>query len=292
MAAPALDPRRRQFQGRILTQLRSRYPSWSLDPAPEGFAVRARKERSAVSMTLETLYESCRRPEASVPGEISRFVAAAAPRLAAAESAPETAAAGLDPDSLVWCVRLEKTVLGYSRSPELVTRPLPAGLIAFVSESLPGEVMRGVSGEEAGAQGLDRQRLGELSDRNTGARLGGWRSVLAAGAEQRRWLFSHDALFASSLLLVPEFLAAVAERGGGQAALLVPDRGMVVAAVGEAARPEQLRHLARRLYGVSKSPLSPQALLTDGAQVHLHPAESTPRRPWSGWRQLLGLRER
>ncbi len=292
MAAPALDHGRREFQGRLLTQLRSRYPRWSVDAAPEGFAIRARKERAEVEMTLETLYESCRRAEASVPAEISRFVAAAGPRLAAAESRPAAGAAALDPEALVWCVRLERVVMGFSRAPELVTRQLPGGLIAFVSEALPGEVMRGVSVEEAAASGIDREQLVLLSDRNTALRLGRWREVLAEHPDQGRWLFTHDVLFSSSLLLVPEFLSAIAERGGGEAAILVPDRGMLVAAVGQGAAPAQLRHLARRLYGIATSPLIPQVLITDGRTLQLHPAEAEPRRPWAGWRQVLGLRER
>ena len=159
-------------------------------------------------------------------------------------------------------------------------------------EALPGEVMRGVSAEEAGAAGLAPDRLAEMADRNTALRLQGWREILNQHPAQRRWLFSEDPLFSSSLLLVPEFLAALAQRGGGEAALLVPDRGMVVGAVGEAAAPPQLQHLARRLYGMARSPLIPQVLATDGSSVVLHPAESVPRRPWSGWRQVLGLRER
>ena len=291
MPAPSLDSRRQEFQLRLLTQLRARYPDWSLEAAPDGFGILARKDRARVTLTLETLYGSCRQEEAATPALISSFVAAAAPRLAAAEASPESGAAP-DPDALVWCVRLEKVVRGYSRSPELVTRPLPGGLLAFVSEALPGEVMRGVSATEAEAAGLSAEHLAEMADRNTSLRLGGWRETLDQHPGQRRWLFSDDPLFASSLLVVPEFLAALAQRGGGEAALLVPDRGMVVGAVGEAAGPPQLQHLSRRLYGMARSPLIPQVLATDGTTVVLHPAEAVPRRPWSGWRQVLGLRER
>ncbi len=291
MPAPPLDPRRREFQLRLLTQLRARYPDWALEAAPDGFGVLARKERALVTLTLETLHGSCVQEPAATPALISSFVAAAAPRLAAAEASPDSGAAP-DPDALLWCVRLEKVVRSYSRSPELVTRPLPGGLLAFVSEALPGEVMRGVSTAEAGAAGLAPERLAELADRNTSLRLGGWREILNQHPGQRRWLFSEDPLFSSSLVVVPEFLAALAQRGGGEAALLVPDRGMVVGAVGEAASPAQLQHLSRRLYGMARNPLIPQLLATDGTTVVLHPAEAVPRRPWSGWRQVLGLRER
>ncbi len=291
MAASQLDPARRQFQERILNQLRARYPDWDLAPVPDGFAVGARRGGAQVMISLSTLYESTRRPEASTPEEIARFVSSTGPRLAAAEISPESQAAP-DPDALVWCVRPLRMIQRFTRADELVLRPLPAGLVAFVSESLPGEVMRGVSAHEAQTVGMDRAELEARCDRNTNLHLRQWRQVLAERPSQNRWLFTEDTLFSSSLLLVPEFLKAVAERGSGSASILVPDRGMLVAAVREAAEPEQLRHIARRLYGIARSPLIPQMLVTDGSGVELHPAEVQPRRPWSGWRQVLGLHAR
>lgn len=291
MPASQLDPARRQFQERILNQLRARYPEWEFAPVPDGFAVGAKLGRAQVVISLATLHETTRRPEASAPEEIARFVSSTGPRLAAAEASPEAQAAP-DPEALVWCVRPLRMIQRFTRADELVLRPLPAGLVAFVSESLPGEVMRGVSADEAKAVGMDRAELEARSDRNTALHLRQWRQVLAERPSQNRWLFTEDTLFSSSLLLVPEFLREVAERGGGSAGILVPDRGMVVAAVREAAQPEQLQHIARRLYGIARSPLIPQMLITDGVGLALHPAEERTRRPWSGWRQVLGLRSR
>lgn len=287
LAETSLDPARRQFQERIVVQLRSRYPAWEFLPLPHGFAVVGRRDRHSVSFSLTTLHQAVSRPGAAVPEEISRFVAEAAPRLAVAESgAPEGAP---DPTTLVWCVRTERVIGRYQRSGELLTRPLPAGLVAFVAEALPGEIMRGVSLVEAEHAGLAASELESRADQNTAVRLDSWRQRLGATPPQQRWLFTEDVLFSSSLLLVPDFLAAVADRGGGTALLLAPDRGVLVAAVREGADPDQLRHIGRRLYGRASSPLIPQLLTTNGREILLHPSEREPRRPWTGWRQVLGL---
>ena len=274
-----------------MTQLRARYPAWEFDPSADGFAISASRPRARVSFSLTTLYQAAAAPEALVPEEISRFVQAAGPRLSAAEDAPVAEGGILDPEALVWCVRTEKVIRRYPRAGELLTRPLPGGLLAFVSEALPGEIMRGVSRRQAAEGGLDEAELVRRSDHNTAVRLQSWARQLETAPRQGRWIFTHDVLFSSSLLLVRPFLRAVAERGHGSAALLVPDRGTLVASVGEGAQPQQLRHVARRLYGMAESPLTPYLLITDGQSLELHPGEQSPRRPWSGWRQVLGLRE-
>ncbi|HUY53555.1 MAG TPA: hypothetical protein VMV23_00145 [Candidatus Nanopelagicaceae bacterium] len=290
MAASPLDPSRQQFSERLLNQLRSRYPSWDFQPADQGFAISARKEQARLSLSLTTLYQAAAAPGSLAPAEILRFVQAAGPRLSAAEAAPVPEGGVPDPEALVWCVRTQKVISRYPRAGELVTRELPGGLLAFVSEALPGEIMRGVSLKQAAEGGLNEAELVRRSDHNTAVRLQRWEQQLATSPRQGRWIFRHDVLFSSSLLLVPPFLQAVAARGQGSAALLVPDRGTLVAAIGEGAQPQQLRHVARRLYGMADSPLIPYLLLTDGHSLALHPSEAEPRRPWSGWRQLLGMR--
>ncbi|MHB1501564.1 MAG: hypothetical protein ACYCYK_10450, partial [Candidatus Dormibacteria bacterium] len=85
MAATSLDPQRQEFQTRILVQLRARYPAWEFRAVEDGFAISGSRDRLAVSFSLTTLHQSVTRPGAEVPQEISRFVAAAASRLAGAE---------------------------------------------------------------------------------------------------------------------------------------------------------------------------------------------------------------
>jgi len=290
LGAPYLDPDRQRFLARMLVQLRSRYSGWEFSPASDSFGIAARKDHARVSLSLTTLHQSSLRPGAAVPEEISRFVAAAGPRLSAAQDSPELDSGTPDQEALVWCVRAERAIRRYPRADELVTRQLPGGLLAFVSEALPGEIMRGISRHDAQAAGLSEEELAARADHNTAARLGRWSEHLAKPPEHDRWLFTDDVLFSSSLLLVEPFLKEVAHRGGGEATLLVPDRGMLVAAVGEGASPDQLRRVSSRLYKLAISPLIPYLLVTDGREIQLHPSERRERRSWPGWRQLLGVR--
>ncbi len=289
MAGARLDPRRQQFQERILTQLRARYPGWQFSAGADDFAAVATQGEARVLLSLTTLYQRTRLPGASVPEQISAYVAGVARRLSAQAAAAETSA--LDPERLVWCVRTERTIGAYSRAPELCLRSLPAGLVAFVAEALPGEVMRGVSVRDAAQAGVDQDQLTSAADRNTDLRLHRWREVLAKSRERDRWLFTEDVLFSSSLLVVPAFLRALAHRGGGRAMLSAPDRGMVVAAVGPGMSPELLRHSVRRIYTLADSPLTPRLLATDGHSLELDPSEQAQSQLPS-WLSFLASRGR
>ncbi|MGH7643283.1 MAG: hypothetical protein ACRENX_09805 [Candidatus Dormibacteria bacterium] len=291
MPAPHLDSQRREFQDRLLIQFRARYDGWEFSARDDDFGVLARKEQAQVAFTLESLFAEVSRPQVSVPEEISRFVSGAGPRLSTAEQNPEQTGPAPDPGALVWCVRGERSLRGYSRFAELATRELPGELLAFVAQSLPGEAMRGVSRQEAVAGGLSEATLVAKADHNTALRLTHWSAELEANPELRTWLFTDDVLFASSLLLVPTFLERLGQLGQGQAALAVPDRAMVVAGVGEAAAPEVMLPLVRRLYRLASFPLSPVLLSTDGHSLELHPAETKARTRRTGWRRIFGAVE-
>lgn len=291
MAESRLDPGRQQFVERILAQLRSRYPSWEFRESDQGFAVIGLKDHSRVSISLTTLHQAVQREGSVVPEEILRFVQGVAPRLSSAEAGEGISSDGPQLDTIVWCVRTRKVINRYPRAAELLTRDMAAGLVAFVAEALPGEIMRGVSQDDAAAGGMDPSALAEAADRNTAVRLQGWRQLLEVAPVHGRWLFTQDSLFSSSLLMVEDFLRAVAARGRGSALLLAPDRGVLVAGLDEGENPAQMRHIGRRLYARANSPLCPQLLTTDGKSVFVHPSENLPRRPWGGWRQVLGLGE-
>ena len=291
MPAIRLDAYRRQFQDRLLNQLRSRYGDWDFSARENDFGVLARRERAQVALSLESLYADSAKPGVSVPDAISRFVAATGPRLSSAEQHPGQSGPAPDPGALVWCVRAERSIRGYSRFAELATRELPGGLLAFVAEALPGDAMRGVSRDDAQAGGLSEADLCQHADHNTALRLTHWSSELAAAREQRTWLFTDDILFSSSLLLVPAFLDQLGQLGQGRAAVAVPDRAMVVAGVGEAAAPATMVPLVRRLYRLASFPLSPVLLTTDGRSLELHPAERQAASRRTGWRRLFGTAE-
>jgi hypothetical protein len=280
-----------RFQERLLVQLRSRYNSWDFSAREDTFGVLARKDRAQVALSLESLYAEAGKPGASVPEEISRFVTMAGPRLSAAEQNPEQSGSAPDPGALVWCVRAERRIRGYSRFAELATKTLPGGLLAFVAETLPGDAMRGVSRQEAEAGGLGEEMLCQHADRNTSLRLTRWRRELEKEPGSRTWLFTDDTLFSSSLLMLPEFLERLGALGQGRAAVAAPDRAMVVAAVGDAAGAEAMLPVVRRLYRLASFPLSPVLLRTDGHSLELDPAEVRAGVPRTGWRRLFGSAE-
>ncbi len=288
MPSIRLAAQRQRFQERLLVQLRSRYSSWEFSAREDNFGVLARKERAQVALSLESLYALVGKPGASVPEEISRFVTMAGPRLSAAEQNPEHPGLAPDPGALVWCVRAELRIRSYSRFAELATKTLPGGLLAFVAEALPGDAMRGVSRQEAEAAGLSEAMLCQHADRNTSLRLTRWRKALENEPERRTWLFTDDILFASSLLLLPEFLERLGALGQGRAAVAAPDRAMVVASVGDAASSETMLPVVRRLYRLASFPLSPVLLRTDGHSLELDPSEVKSGAPRTGWRRLFG----
>jgi hypothetical protein len=286
-----LDPVRQQLQDRVITQLRSRYSGWEFGPGKAGFGILGRRERTEVTLSLDSLFAEVGQPSGSIPAAVSRFVTDAGPRLSTAEQHPERTGSAPDPGALVWCLRTERSIRRYSRYAELATRELPGGLLAFVAETLPGDAMRGVSRAEAEAGGLNEGELVQHADRNTALRLTSWNSMLEAAGKERTWLFTDDNLFSSSLLLVPSFLEKLGQLGYGQATLAAPDRAMVVAAVGEEAAPKRMVDLVRRLYRLASFPLSPVLLTTDGRSLELHPEETRVRPVRTGWRRLLGTSE-
>jgi len=271
-----------------MTQLRSRYAGWEFMPSEDGFGVRGHKGRAQLMLSLDSLFAETGRPGASVPEVVSRFVSGIGPRLSTAEQRPEQAGPAPDPGALVWCVRTEQSIRQYSRFAELATRELPGGLLAFVAETLPGDAMRGISRAEAESAGLQEADLAQHADHNTELRLTRWSSMLDAAPNQRTWLFTDDVLFSSSLLMVPAFLEKLGQLGEGSAALAVPDRAMLVAAVGDAAMPTTMGELIPRLYRLASFPLSPVLLTTDGHSLELHPEGSRVRPVRKGWRRLFG----
>lgn len=247
--------------------------------------MRAHREDREVSLSLATLLATTRRADASAPVEIGRFVAAVAPRLAAATAVPAGAENPVpDPAALLWCVRAERDVRAHGRARELVVRELPAGLCAFVAEALPGEVMQGVSGPAAARAGVSEPTLRACADENTAARFQGWVDTLARAPSTSPWRFGGDVLFTSSLLLAPAFLRAVADRGGGSARLAAPARALVLAGPGADPDGARFAREARRVYRTTPNPISPAVLRTDGLTLVAEPAAAPgTRRRWWPW---------
>ncbi len=234
---------------------------------------------------MATLLVTTRRVGASAPEEIGRFVAAVAPRLAAATAAPPGAENPVpDPAALLWCVRAGRDVRAHRRARELVLRDLPAGLCAFVAEALPGEIMRGVSQPAAAQAGVSEAALRAHADENTAARFQGWVGSLDRIPTASPWRFGGDVLFTTSLLLVPEFLRTLAERGGGSARLAAPARALVLAGPGSEPDGARFAREVRRVFRTTPNAVSAAVLRTDGRALQAEPARMPgARRSWWPW---------
>ena len=271
---------RRDFAERLCRQLRARYPGVEVTVDPDAFALRVRGAGSDASLALGPLLQACRREPAREASHIAGFVRGAERQLS-----PRSGTA-VSPSRLLWCVRGERYLEGLARGGELVTRPLGAGMVAFIAEELPGSLMRGLAAGDLEAAGLDAAAARRGADANTRERFsslpGRIRSADRIPADG--WRLGSDVLFQGSALLVPEVLDAFAERSGGDVLLAVPDRSTLLAI--PAAIPGAARFHLRvtREWREAMNPVSHEVLVTDGAG--LRPVERAQRPPrWEllGW---------
>jgi hypothetical protein len=129
--------------------------------------------------------------------------------------------------------------------------------------------MRGVPAADLIAVGLDEASARARADANTAAhfaslpeRIRGAPRIPADG-----WRLSSDTLFQGSALLVPDVLAAFAERAGGEVLLAVPDRAEVLALPAGLPSAARFRMRVVRAWREAMNPVSRGVLVTDGASL-------------------------
>jgi hypothetical protein len=264
---------RSAFAERMRLQLRSRYRTAEVEVDLEGFALRLRASGMEARLPLGPLHQACRREPERTATLISEWVGRAERQLS-----PRS---GLEPrpGRLLWCVRGERYLESLNRAGELVTRPMGAGMVAFVAEELPGSVMRGLSRGDLEAVGLGGEAARERADTNTATRFA-WLPERIHGAPRvpaDGWRLGSDTLFQGSVLTVSEVLAAFAERAGGEVLLAVPDRSVVLAIPASLPGAVRFRMRVVREWREAMNPVSRDLLVTDG--VSLRPEGPRPRRP-------------
>jgi hypothetical protein len=267
------DPADRQaFAERIRLQLQSRYRGVEIVVDDVAFALRLRGAGVDVALPLGPLHHACERTPDRAGSLIADYV-----RQAERQLSPR-AAAEVSPSRLLWCVRGVRYLAGLSRAAELVTRPLGAQMVAFVAESLPGSLMRGVPATDLASAGLDPASARIHADANTQARFtslpGRIRAAERVPADG--WRLGSDTLFQGSVLLVPEVLAAFAERSGGDVLLALPDRSEVLAVPAGLPSADRFRMRVVRAWREALNPVSRGILVTDGAS--LRELETAPRK--------------
>ena len=271
---------RAAFAERLRLQFAARHRNLEVEADPVRFAVRLRGQGVDVLLPLGPLHLDCTRRPQQTATVIADFVRASESRLTPRVNGP-AGGGGLALNRLLWCVRSRGHLADFSRAADLLTAPLPADLVAFVAEALPGSYMRGVPREEwAAVAGDDEVR--RAADANTAARFAALpERIRAAGRVARDgWRIGAEPLFQGSLLMVPEVLRALAERAGGEVLIANPDRSLVLAIPAASPAEEGFRRRVLRSWREGMNPVSRAVLLTDGAR--LDESRSAPARPRLG----------
>ena len=262
--AAGLPGDRAAFAERIRIQLESRYRGSTIELDPARYSLRLRAPGIDVALPLATLHSACERQPARAASLIAEFVRSVESRLVPQSSAEPVALA-----RVLWCVRSRRYLEGLARSDELLSEPIGADIIAFIAESLPGQVMRGVPRAEWETAGMDTAAVRAAADANTATRFS--RVLERIGSIDRvptdGWRMAGDALYQGSILRVPAILRALAGRAGGDILIGVPDRG--VALVMPAALPTAADFPRRVLHEwrESMNPLSREVLRSDGVSL-------------------------
>lgn len=265
---------RNAFAERLRLQLQARYRGHTVSIDPARFAVRMSGPGVDATVSLAPLYDAVQRQPGRTSALIADFVAGAESRL------HPTPGTGVALTRVLWCVRSRSYLQELTRSGELLTRELGGDIVAFVAESLPGSIMRGVPRSEWEERGIDDATVITAADRNTAERFASVAERVRSGERIPRdgWQFSGDPLFAGSALLVPAVLRAFADRAGGDVLIGVPDRSLLLAVPAAAPGAERFQERVLRAYREAMTPCSRELLLTDGATLRLQPRGDRRRR--------------
>jgi hypothetical protein len=276
---------RAAFTERLRTQFAARHPGLQVEADPARLSLRLRGPGVDVVLPLSPLHHQCLRQPERVAALIGDFVRGSEPRLT--PGAPGTSPAqGAGPieGRLLWCVRARSHLADFSRAAELLSMPVAADLVAFVSEALPGSFMRGVPREEFA--GASDEEIGRAAGANTAARFAALpERIRSAGRVARDgWRMAADPLYQGSVLLVPAVLGALVERAGGEVLIAHPDRSVVLAIPAGAATEEGFRRRVLAGYREAMNPVSRAVLVTDGTRLEEYrPTTARQRLGLMGW---------
>lgn len=266
------SPESDAFVERLRVQFQARHRDVHVEGDAERLALRlSGPGLPELTLPLAPLYQQCLRSPDATPRLVADFVAAAESRLV------RRSPTSLSLSRVLWCVRTRDYLEAHSGADELLLRPLAGSLVAFVAESLPNAVMRGVPRGEWVAAGHDDATVAAAAQSNTEARFAALVPRIAATERIPRdgWRLSGDLLFQASALTVPAVLDALCRRAGRPVALAVPERNAVLALpLPDAAELGRFRQRVLRTFRDTLYPLSRELLLAEGS--HLRPLETAP----------------
>jgi hypothetical protein len=261
---------RTAFAERVSVQIASRYAGAPVEVDALGFAIRIGGPGSAgTTLALAPLHQACLRSPAETPRLIASFVASVEKQLQGGSPLELSTA------RLLWCVRARRDIDELKRAADLLSVDIGAGLVAFVAESLPGSIMRGVPRQEWMAQGLADPDVHSITSRNTEqhfARL--LARMRGAGGERvpaDGWRMAGDPLFQGSVLMVPTMLQALHDLAGGDVLIAVPDRGVVLAIAARLPGADRFGRRVLREWREAMHPCSRDLLISDGVSLRAVP---------------------
>jgi hypothetical protein len=269
---------RAAFAARLRLQLQSRYSDIAVDMDPARFALRVHRPGLDVTLPLATLHRACQRQPARTATLIADFV-----RSAEASMVPSTQER-VSLARVLWCVRSRRYLESLARSDELITEQVGGDIVAFIAESLPGQVMRGVPLAEWQSTGIEVAAARRAADENTASRF---TRVLERIAAIERipadgWRLAGDSLYQGSIVMVPALVRALVERSGGDILIGLPDRA--VALIIPASLPSAATFGQRVLqeWREAMNPCSRDVLRSEGTTLRAvdHSRRTTSLLPW------------
>lgn len=266
---------RAAFAERIRLQLTARYRGATVDIDSERFSLRITGDGLDATLPLAALHQSVLRDPAHTPALIARFVAGVESRLTARP------AGDFKLGGLLWCVRSAEYMKDIARVSDLLRREMPADLTAFAAEELPGPALRGVSRDEWTAAGLDDDAVAAAVTAQTAKRFErlAERIRTATRVPADGWRMAGDPMFQGSALLVPEVVAALTDRAGGDVLLGIPDRGVVLALPARLPAAARFDRRVTQEWRDAMNPCSRAVLETDGSELRAHLTGGS-RRAW------------
>ena len=177
-----------------------------------------------ITLPLATLHRACQRQPARTAALIADFVRSAEASMV--PSAQETVSLA----RVLWCVRSRRYLESLARSEELLTQEVGGDIVAFIAESLPGQVMRGVPHAEWESAGIEVAAARRAADENTATRFARVMERIAAieRIPADGWRLAGDSLYQGSIVMVAALLRAFVERSGGDVLIGLPDRAVAL----------------------------------------------------------------
>jgi hypothetical protein len=255
---------RAAFADRLRLQLQARYGGSTIELDPARYSLRLRAPGVDVVVPLAALHNACERQPARTAVLIADFVRSVEARLVPQQSQDTVA-----PARVLWCVRSRRYLDSLARSEELLSESLGGDIVAFIAESLPGQVMRGVPVAEWEGAGMTTAAVRRAADANTQARFAKVIGRIAAidRIPADGWRMAGDSLYQGSILKVPGILTALVERCGGDIIIGVPDRGLALVMPAALPAAEDFPRRVVHEWREAMNPLSREVLRSDGSSL-------------------------